>query len=94
MKTLHYNEAQFLLAMARAELWTAIVHSGAYKLSKAEIGCGINDDGTYKFRAQTDNEKLAEAVSTARRHLELAAEWAEHLPIATISTGVEAAVIS
>lgn len=43
---MHYNEAQFLLAMARASLWTAIVQSGAYKLSKAEVGCGHNADGT------------------------------------------------
>lgn len=86
MTALHHNEAQFLLAMARAAFWTTIVQSGGYRLSKSEIGCGQNPDGTLKFRPQTDDEKLAEALSTVRRHLEIAAEYAEHLPI-TIDAG-------
>ncbi len=78
---MHFNEAQFLLSMARASLWTAIVQSGAYKLSKSETGCGRNEDGTIVFRPQTDSEKLEHAVATARRHIEIAAEFAEHLPV-------------
>jgi hypothetical protein len=77
---MHYNEAQFLLSMARAAHWTAIVQSGAYKLSKSEVGCGRNADGTLKFRPQTDDEKLEHAIATVRRHIEIAAEFAEHLP--------------
>lgn len=77
----HYNEAQFLLALARAAHWTAIVQSGAYKLRQSEVGCGKNEDGTIKFRPQTDEEKLASAVATVDRHLKIAAEFAEHLPV-------------
>jgi len=76
-----HNETQFLLAMARAALWTATVQSGAYKLSRTEISCGRNADGTIKFRTQTDDEKLLGAVATAWRHLAIAAEFAEHLPV-------------
>lgn len=76
-----HTEAQFLLAMGRAAHWTAIVQSGAYKLSKSEVGCGQNADGTIIFRPQTDEEHLVEAVATVRRHLEIAADFAEHLPV-------------
>ena len=81
MKALHHDEAQFLLALARAAHWTAIVQSGAYKLSKSEVGCGRNDDGTFKFRSQTDDEKLSGAVATVQRHLEIASEFAQGLPV-------------
>jgi hypothetical protein len=78
---MHYNEAQFLLALARAAHWTAIVQSGAYKLRKSQVGCGRNDDGTIQLRPRTDDEKLAGAVAAAQRHLEIAAEFAERLPV-------------
>lgn len=78
---MNFNEAQFLLAMGRAALWTAIVQSGGYKLRKSKVGCGRNADGTVLFRPQTDDEKLAGALATAQRHLEIAAEFAEHLQI-------------
>jgi len=77
----HYNEAQFLLALARAAYWTAIVQSGAYKLRQTQIGCGRSEDGSIQFRPKTDDEKLASAVATVQRHLEIAAEFAEHLPV-------------
>jgi hypothetical protein len=77
----HYNEAQFLLAMARAAYWTAIVQSGAYRLRQTQVGCGRNEDGSIKFRPKTDDEKLASAVATVERHLAIAAEFAEHLPV-------------
>jgi hypothetical protein len=79
--TMKYNEAQFLLSMARAAQWTAIVQTGAYKLSKTQVGCGHNDDGTIKFRPLTDDEKLEQALGTVRRHLEIAATFAETLPV-------------
>ena len=76
-----YNEAQFHLFMARAAYWTSIVQSGAYKLHKSEVGCGRNDDGTIKFRPQTDEEKLAAAVATIERHIRIASEFAEHFDV-------------
>lgn len=79
--TMKFNEAQFLLSMARAAQWTAIVQSGAYKLSKTEMGCGTNPDGTFKFRPMTDDEKLEQALGTVKRHLEIAAEFAQALPV-------------
>ncbi len=78
---MNHDEAQFLLAMGRAALWTAITQSGGYKLSAAEVGCGQRADGTIIFRPQTDDEKLKEAMNTARRHLEIAAEFAQGLPV-------------
>jgi hypothetical protein len=84
MRALLHDEAQFLLALARAAHWTAIIQSGAYKLSKSEVSCGRNDDGTFKFRPQTDDEKLSGAVATVRRHLEIASEFAQGLPVADL----------
>jgi hypothetical protein len=78
---LSYNEAQFQLSMGRAAWWTALVQSGAYKLRRAEIGCGHNADGTILFRPQTDEEKLEAALATVQRHLEIAAQFAEALPV-------------
>ena len=76
-----YNEAQFLLFMARAAHWTAIVHSGAYKLLQPQVGCGRNADGSLEFRPKTEDEKLSDAIATVERHLRIAAEFAEHLPV-------------
>ena len=81
----HYNEAQFLLSLARAAHWTAIVQSGAYKLRETSVGCGKNEDGTFKFRPETDEEKLEGALATVRAHLERAAEFAEHLPVTGVA---------
>jgi hypothetical protein len=36
MKALLHDEAQFLLALARAAHWTAIIQSGAYKLGNSQ----------------------------------------------------------
>ena len=72
-----FNEAQFQLFMARAAYWTAIVTSGAYKLSKKQRGCGKNEDGAIKFRDLTDEEKLQDALATAERHIKIASEFAE-----------------
>lgn len=78
---MHYNEAQFLMAMARAAYWTAIVTSGGYKLHRTEVGCGRNADGTIQFRPQTDEENLKDALGTIRQHLETASKFAETLPV-------------
>jgi len=78
---MRYNEAQFALSLARAAYWTALVTSGAYKLRRTEQGCGTNADGTIQFRPQTDEEKLEGAVATIKRHLEIASEFAETLPV-------------
>lgn len=78
---MRFNEAQFMLSMARASYWTALVTSGAYKLSQSQRGCGTNEDGTIKFRPHTDEEKLERAVATIRRHLEIASEFADQLPV-------------
>jgi hypothetical protein len=76
-----YSEAQFHLFMARAARWTALVNSGAYKLSKKQRGRGHNDDGTIKFRDLTDEEKLEDAMATIDRHIQIASDFAEHFDV-------------
>lgn len=76
MKLIH---AQFQMFLARATLATAVVQSGAYRLSRTQVGTGERSlDGTFKFRDLTDEEKLDDAVARAHRHLQLAQECMDH----------------
>ncbi len=67
-----YVQMQFQLAIARASAWQARITSGAYKQSAAQVANGTNPDGTFTWRDQTDDEKLADAVATMDRHLKFA----------------------
>jgi hypothetical protein len=74
-----YQDRMFRIFLARAARWTALVQSGAYKMMRTERGCGKNDDGTIKFRPLTNDEKLADAMSTIDRHLEHAQKFSDAL---------------
>ena len=69
-----FVEAQLLVRLARVQQWSAIVSSGAWRQAKTQRACGTNEDGTFQWRDLTDEEKLAAAVSTLGRHVELAQE--------------------
>jgi hypothetical protein len=74
MKNLEYCKRQIQLSMLRAEWWLASATSGHYKQRK--IAHGTVTNGGPEF---TDDEKLAAAMATAQRHIELAAEFSESL---------------
>lgn len=71
---LEYCKRQIQLSMLRAEWWIASATSGHYKQRK--IAHGAVTSGGPEF---TDEEKLAAAMATAQRHIELAAEFSESL---------------
>ena len=74
MKNLEYCKRQIQLSMLRAQWWIASTTSGHYKQRK--IHHGTITSGGPEF---TDDEKLAGAMATAQRHIELAAEFSEKL---------------
>jgi hypothetical protein len=73
-KNLRYCQRQIELFMLRAQWWLASATAGHYKQRK--IAHGTVTEGGPEF---TDDEKLAAAMSTAMRHIELAAEFSEDL---------------
>ena len=72
MKNIEYGKRQYQLSTLRAKYWLASVTSGHYK--QRQIFHGTGTDSPF-----TDDEKLARAMATANRHIELAAEFAEGL---------------
>ena len=74
MKNLEYCKRQIQLSMLRAQWWIASATSGHYKQRK--IHHGTITSGGPEF---TDDEKLVDAMATAQRHIELAAEFSETL---------------
>jgi hypothetical protein len=71
VKNLEYCKRQFQLSTLRAQWCLTSVTSGHYKQRKIFHGT----DGP-EF---TDDEKLANAMATAQRHINLAAEFSESL---------------
>lgn len=74
MKNLDYCKRQIQLSMLRAQWWMTSAASGHYK--QRQIAHGTVTDGGPEF---TDDEKLADAMATAKRHIEIAAEFSESL---------------
>jgi hypothetical protein len=74
MKNLEYCKRQIQLSMLRAEWWLASATSGHYKQRKIAHGTVTSDGPEF-----TDEEKLAAAMATAQRHIELASEFSENL---------------
>lgn len=74
MKNLEYCKRQIQLSMLRAQWWMASATSGHYK--QRNIAHGTATSGGPEL---TDEEKLADAMDTAKRHIELAAEFSEKL---------------
>jgi hypothetical protein len=74
VKNLEYCKRQIQLAMLRAQWWLASASTGHYKQRK--ISHGTITRGGPEF---TDDEKLAAAMATAQRHIEIAAEFSEKL---------------
>lgn len=74
MKNLEYCKRQIQLSMLRAQWWLASATSGHYKQRK--VFHGTRTSGGPEF---TDDEKLRDAMATAQRHIELAAEFSDKL---------------
>lgn len=74
MKNLEYRKRQVQLSMLRAQWWIASVNTGHYKQRKIYRGT-LSHNGP----ELTDDEKLADAMATALRHIEIAAEFSESL---------------
>lgn len=74
MKNTEYCKRQIQLSILRAQWWLASAQTGHYKQRK--IAHGTITSGGPEF---TDEEKLADAMATAQRHIELAAEFSENL---------------
>lgn len=74
MKNLEYCKRQIQLSMLRAQWRLASVTTGHYKQRKIYRGT-LSHNGP----ELTDDEKLANAMATAQRHIELAAEFSESL---------------
>lgn len=72
MKNLEYCKRQIQLSMLRVQWWLASVSSGHYKNRQIFHTHGNGPEFT-------DDEKLAAAMATAKRHIELAAEFSESL---------------
>lgn len=72
MKNLEYCKRQIRLSMLRAQWWLASTTSGHYKQREIFHGSGRDSE-------LTDDEKLAAAMATAKRHIEIAAEFSESL---------------
>jgi hypothetical protein len=73
-KNQRYCQRQIDLSMLRAQWWIASATSGYYK--QRNISHGSITHGGSKF---TEEEKLADAMKTALRHIELATEFSEAL---------------
>jgi hypothetical protein len=73
-KNLEYCKRQIQLSMLRAQWWIASAQSGHYK--QRQIFHGTITNGGPEF---TDEEKLADAMAVALRHIEIAAEFSENL---------------
>jgi len=73
-KNLRYCQRQIELSMLRAQWWLVSATSGHYK--QRQIAHGSVTSGGPEF---TDEEKLAAAMATAQRHIELASEFSENL---------------
>jgi len=74
-----YVEAQLLSNMAWVLRDHAAITSGAYKLRTSQVGCGVNDDGTTKFRDHTDEEKLRSAMQTMTAHCHWVRQCMEYI---------------
>lgn len=66
-----FVEAQLLQMLGWVLRDHAMIVSGAYKLKTSEVGCGYNDNGTIKFRPQTEEEKFKSAMDAMEAHLKL-----------------------
>jgi hypothetical protein len=71
---LEYCKRQIQLSMLRAQWWIASATSGHYKRRKIFHGPASSEGPEF-----TDEEKLADCLETASRHIENAAEFSEHL---------------
>lgn len=72
-------ECRFYLFQLRALRAHAEIVSGAYKLSNKEVGCGRNEDGSIKFRPQTEEELLRDKVAEMNSHIRFAQECSENM---------------
>lgn len=72
-------EAQLLQQLAWVLRDHAMIVSGAYKLKTSEVGCGYNDNGTIKFRPQTEEEKFKGAMDVMEAHLKLVGDCVDHI---------------
>jgi hypothetical protein len=72
MKNLEYCKRQIQLSLLRAQWWIASATSGHYK--QQQIAHGATAPTEF-----TDEEKLADAMETAQRHINVAAEFSESL---------------
>lgn len=73
-KNLEYCARQIQISMLRAQWWLASATTGHYKQRKI-----FRDSLTHDGPQYTDAEKLANAMATAQRHIEIAAEFSESL---------------
>jgi hypothetical protein len=67
-----YLEGQIIQRQAYITLWSTNILSGAYKNRKLYHGTSGPE--------MTDDEKLAEAMSTLQQHVVILGEAIEHLP--------------
>lgn len=73
-KDLEYCKRQIQLSMLRAQWWIASAASGHYKRRRISHGTLTSNGADF-----TDEEKLEDAMATAQRHIEIAAEFSENL---------------
>jgi hypothetical protein len=69
---MNYGDKQFMMFLARANAWAAIMTSGAYKLRKIHHG--------FNGPELTDEEKLADACSIMNQHLSNAQNNLDYVP--------------
>ncbi len=74
MKNLEYCKRQIQLSMLRAQWWMTSATSGHYKQRQIFHGTLTNNGPEF-----TDEEKLADAMATAMRHIQNASEFSEAL---------------
>jgi hypothetical protein len=74
-----YVEAQLLSNMAWVLRDHAEITSGAYKLRKTQVGCGVNPDQTTKFRDCSDEEKLQSTMHTMTAHCHWVRQCMEYI---------------
>lgn len=66
-----YAERQFQCVMMQAQRAQAEIISGAYKLSKQQIGCGYIEGEGIQFRDMTEDEKLTNKMNELKQHIHI-----------------------
>lgn len=70
---------QLQATQAWVAYWQTYISSGAYKSRKLERPEGSNPDGSFKWRACTDEEKLATSMGSLHAHVERVQELTDLL---------------